>query len=98
VGDVVIYYTDGFTEAASPEGDRFDEENLRKALDWACQSFFPLSNDVTRPQMILDYIFQEVQNFIGEGHTHTDDMTLVVLCIKDKSLDKSLEQASRKLI
>jgi phosphoserine phosphatase RsbU/P len=36
--------------------------------------------------MILDYIFQEVQNFIGEGHTHTDDMTLVVLYIKDKSL------------
>jgi sigma-B regulation protein RsbU (phosphoserine phosphatase) len=85
-GDVVIYYTDGFTEAASPEGDRFDEENLRKALDWACQNCFPLSDDVTRPQMILDYIFQEVQNFIGEGHTHTDDMTLVVLHIKDKAL------------
>lgn len=85
-GDVIIYYTDGFTEAASPEGDRFDEENLRKALDWACQNCFPLSDDVTRPQMILDFIFQEVQNFIGEGHTHTDDMTLVVLYIKDKAL------------
>jgi sigma-B regulation protein RsbU (phosphoserine phosphatase) len=86
-GDVVIYYTDGFTEAASPEGDRFDEENLRKALDWACQNCFPLSDDVTRPQMILDYIFQEVQNFIGEGHTHTDDITLVVLQIKDKPVN-----------
>lgn len=86
-GDVVIYYTDGFTEAASPEGDRFDEENLRKAFDWACQNCFPLSDDVTRPQMILDYIFQEVQNFIGEGHTRTDDMTLVVLQINDKVLE-----------
>ena len=78
-GDVVIYYTDGFTEAANPNGERFDEENLRKALDWACQTCIPLSDQITRPQMILDYLFQEVQNFIGEGNTHTDDMTLVVL-------------------
>jgi sigma-B regulation protein RsbU (phosphoserine phosphatase) len=45
--------------------------------------------------MILDYIFQEVQNFIGEGHTHTDDMTLVVLSIGEKSVIQSSSSKSK---
>ncbi|MBD2359462.1 SpoIIE family protein phosphatase [Tolypothrix sp. FACHB-123] len=27
-GDTIIYYTNGFTNAASPSGARFDEENF----------------------------------------------------------------------
>ena len=27
-GDAIMYYTDGFTDAANAKGERFDEENL----------------------------------------------------------------------
>ncbi|CAN1212310.1 PP2C family protein-serine/threonine phosphatase [Tumidithrix helvetica PCC 7403] len=84
--DVVIYYTDGFTEAANDKGDRFDEENLRQALDYACQHCIPESSEINHPQAILDYIFKQVQDFIGEGHSHSDDMTLVVLKCQNKQV------------
>ena len=37
-GDTVVFYTDGFTEAANPRGERFDEDNLERALSWACRN------------------------------------------------------------
>ncbi|MEA5569484.1 PP2C family protein-serine/threonine phosphatase [Calothrix sp. UHCC 0171] len=74
-GDVVIYYTDGMTDAASASGDRFDEENLIEALNIACRIY-------RDPQEILDYMFNKVQDFIGGEKQNTDDMTLVVLQVK----------------
>lgn len=78
-GDVVLYYTDGFTEAANPMGDRFDEENLYQALKWACKNCVPKSPEITRPQAILDYIFEKVQNFVGKESSYSDDITLIVM-------------------
>lgn len=87
-GDVVLYYTDGFTEAANQLGDRFDEENLRDCLQWACQNCnSSLTNsssgnadaENSRPQAILNHIFQKVQDFVGGSSSHSDDMTLIVL-------------------
>jgi sigma-B regulation protein RsbU (phosphoserine phosphatase) len=74
-GDTIIYYTDGFTDAANQRGDRFDEENLSAAFQWACQNY-------QESQAILDYLFDQVQQFIGLGNRHGDDMTLVVLRVK----------------
>ncbi|HEY9617641.1 MAG TPA: PP2C family protein-serine/threonine phosphatase [Microcoleaceae cyanobacterium] len=74
-GDILIYYTDGFTDAANQNGERFDEENLTQAFRWASQHF----ND---PQAILDYLFEQVQTFIGVGNRNADDMTLIVMQIK----------------
>jgi phosphoserine phosphatase RsbU/P len=71
-GDVVIYYTDGLTDAACASGDRFDEENLIACLNTACAIG-------TGPQEILDYMFDKVHEFIGADKQITDDMTLVVL-------------------
>jgi len=84
VGDVVIYYTDGFTEAANTKGDRFDEENLRFYLNQAClktQQNRSLLN-INYPQFILDYIFEKLQNFIGKETSYGDDMTLIVLQVQ----------------
>ncbi|BAZ14856.1 hypothetical protein NIES4071_67260 [Calothrix sp. NIES-4071] len=75
-GDVVIYYTDGLTDAASASGDRFDEENLISALNTACRIY-------SEPQEILDYMFDKVHDFIGADKQNIDDMTLVVLQIKE---------------
>ncbi len=74
-GDTIIYYTDGFTDASNQNGDRFDEENLTKAFQWACENC--LSS-----QAILDYLFEQVQYFIGSTNRNGDDMTLVVMQVK----------------
>ena len=74
-GDLVIYYTDGFTEAANPMGVQFDEENLIQAFRWAALHY-------SDPQEILTYLFDQVHEFVGIGNPNTDDMTLVVLRVK----------------
>jgi phosphoserine phosphatase RsbU/P len=77
-GDILMYYTDGFTDAANPTGDRFDEENLIKAFHWACQH-------CGDSQAILDYLFDQVQSFIGSAGRNTDDMTLIVMRIQPET-------------
>ncbi len=74
-GDTIIYYTDGFTDAINQNGERFDEDNLSKTFEYACQHY-------SNSQEILDYIFTQVEKFIGVGHYNTDDMTLVVMRVK----------------
>lgn len=71
-GDTLIYYTDGFTDAANQNGERFDEENLARHFQWACQH-------CKTPQEILDYLFTQVQQFIGSDRHNDDDMTLIVM-------------------
>jgi sigma-B regulation protein RsbU (phosphoserine phosphatase) len=74
-GDTIVYYTDGFTDAANQQGDRFDEENLQVAFQWACQN-------CNGAEAILDYIFNQVNEFVGLGSHNIDDMTLVVVQVK----------------
>lgn len=74
-GDTLIYFTDGFTDAANQNGERFDEENLIKHFQWACLH-------CPTPQAILDYLFEQVQLFIGPDRHNEDDMTLIVMQVK----------------
>lgn len=74
IGDTIMYYTDGFTDAVNQNGERFDEDNLYKVFDYACQNY-------TNSQEILDYIFAQVEKFIGFGNNNSDDMTLVIMRI-----------------
>ncbi|GAB4543949.1 MAG: PP2C family protein-serine/threonine phosphatase [Pleurocapsa sp.] len=74
-GDTIIYYTDGFTDAANDNGDRFDEENLCRAFKWACQH-------LETPEEILDYLFKQVEQFSGINNNYGDDMTSIVMRIK----------------
>lgn len=71
-GDTIIYYTDGFTDAANRSGDRFDEEDLIRHFHWACQHY-------QQTQAILEYLFLKVQQFIGSANQNADDMTLIVM-------------------
>jgi sigma-B regulation protein RsbU (phosphoserine phosphatase) len=79
-GDTIIYYTDGFTDASNQKGDRFDEENLTQAFQWACEH-------CTNTQEILNYLFDQVQQFIGSTNRNGDDMTLVVMQVKSASVN-----------
>jgi phosphoserine phosphatase RsbU/P len=74
-GDTVVYYTDGLTDAAAASGDRFDEENFVTAFNTACRY-------CNGPEEIVDYLFDQVQQFIGDDRQNNDDMTLVVLQIE----------------
>jgi phosphoserine phosphatase RsbU/P len=76
-GDTIIYYTDGFTDAARPGGARFEEENLYRAFQDACHR-------CKTPQEILDYLFAQVQSFIGPQGVQQDDMTLIVFQVAHK--------------
>lgn len=74
-GDTVVFYTDGFTEAANARGERFEEENLERALQWACR------NCATADE-ILNYTFDLLTRFIGNDRGNEDDMTLLVMRVK----------------
>lgn len=71
-GDTVIFYTDGFTEAADRNGQRFDEDNLMESFCWACRNL-PSSDD------ILEYLFNMLRRFVGSDREADDDTTLVVM-------------------
>jgi phosphoserine phosphatase RsbU/P len=74
-GDTVVFYTDGFTEASNPRGERFEEENLERALQWACRN-------CASAEAILDYTFDLLTRFMGRDRSNEDDMTLVVMRVK----------------
>lgn len=74
-GDTIIYYTDGLTDAANQQGERFDEYNLERHFQWACQHCHS-------PQEILDYLFNQVRQFVGLDRPNADDMTLIVMRVK----------------
>lgn len=70
-GDVVVYYTDGFTEAIDDTNTRFGEQGLEQAVRWAVTHY-------SSPQQILEYLFKQVHQF-SPGGRGGDDMTLIVL-------------------
>lgn len=74
-GDTILYYTDGFTDAANSKGERMDEDNLINALKWACRNQHSA-------QDILAYLFEMLQRFVGHGRHTEDDVTLVVMRLK----------------
>ena len=80
-GDVILYYTDGLTDAVNSLGQRFDEDNLKSVFQNACQT-------QQRASEILSHIYQAIETFIHEtpsnkGHQFAqDDMTAVVLRVR----------------
>jgi sigma-B regulation protein RsbU (phosphoserine phosphatase) len=75
-GDTIMYYTDGFTDAANADGDRFDEDQLSESFHQLCQKF-------SSPQEILEHLFNQVQQFSNGGNGKVDDMTLLVMRIME---------------
>jgi phosphoserine phosphatase RsbU/P len=75
-GDTIIYYTDGFTDAANQDGERFNEDNLIHTFHTACQQ--QLSSQAT-----LDRIVSKIDSFVDVDRADGDDMTMVVMKVNE---------------
>ena len=75
-GDVLLYYTDGVTEAPGITGDRFDEARLIRALESACRSG-------EGSQGILNTLFERLDRFVGADRQLEDDASMVVLKVPE---------------
>jgi sigma-B regulation protein RsbU (phosphoserine phosphatase) len=68
-GEVLVFYTDGFTEAMNRQNEEFGEKRLVEAV----------SRHRTRPASeLIRCICDEVKAFTGDAVQH-DDMTMVVV-------------------
>jgi sigma-B regulation protein RsbU (phosphoserine phosphatase) len=82
-GDVLLYYTDGVTEATGFSGQRFDEDRLMRALQSACRSGIGA-------QGILDQLFARLDRFVGPDRHLEDDASMVVLKVREELMLPSL--------
>jgi serine phosphatase RsbU (regulator of sigma subunit)/pSer/pThr/pTyr-binding forkhead associated (FHA) protein len=69
IGDALVLYTDGITEAANPEQDEFGRERLVEA----CKA-----HRTETPSDLAHSIHAAVENFV-EGVPYHDDRTLVIV-------------------
>ena len=68
-GDVLTFYTDGFTEASTKDGDEYGEERLMEVIS---------ENKNTSANVLIQHVVRSVRKFVG-NHPQHDDMTMVVL-------------------
>jgi sigma-B regulation protein RsbU (phosphoserine phosphatase) len=68
-GDVIVYYTDGLTEAENPQSDYYGEERLAQALSQVADR---------SASEILQYILGTVETFC-DGAPPFDDLTMIVV-------------------
>ncbi|HYH86525.1 MAG TPA: GAF domain-containing SpoIIE family protein phosphatase [Pyrinomonadaceae bacterium] len=66
---ILVLYTDGATEATSPEGEEYGRDRLVKAVS-ACRE--------RRAREMIDYIYNDVFEWTG-GRGATDDVTFVII-------------------
>jgi sigma-B regulation protein RsbU (phosphoserine phosphatase) len=68
-GDLLLFYTDGVTEAMDAEGRAFGEERLREAAG---------ADPTAGAQQVLDRVLDAVRAFTGDA-PQSDDLTLFVV-------------------
>lgn len=72
LGDVLVAYTDGVTEAENSDGDDFGQDRLERIL---------CSCSAAEPQEILHHILRELRAH-SRHESQTDDITLVVMRVE----------------
>ncbi|MFH0931113.1 MAG: GAF domain-containing SpoIIE family protein phosphatase, partial [Candidatus Zixiibacteriota bacterium] len=68
-GDLILFYTDGVTEAKNEDGEEFGTKRLEKIL---------LENYALKAKQIQDKIYQEIKEFT-ENKPEQDDFTMIVI-------------------
>ena len=78
-GDVLLFYTDGVTEAPGISGERFDENRLITFLD-------KFAKEGLGAKQILNKLFERLDGFVGVSNHHLeDDASMVVLKVNEES-------------
>ena len=67
-GDLILFYTDGFTEAYDEQEQLFGEDRLKAVLS---------RNSGESPKRILDEVQRELEAFVGSA-PQSDDRTIVI--------------------
>ncbi len=67
--DLLIFYTDGITEAMNVKDEQFGFERLKKVIE---------RNSKLEPEALKAQIFNEIDAFVGEASQH-DDETLIIV-------------------
>ena len=75
IGDVMVMYTDGITETENPEQELWGQVRLEILLR---------ASRFSTPAQIVGRIVDEVSSF-SKDHSQSDDMTLVVIRVKDEA-------------
>ncbi len=87
-GDVLLYYTDGVTDAIGMAGERFNESRLIVLLDEACKKLETAKD-------ILEMLFKRLDTFVSNDHQLEDDASIVVLKVEEElvlpNLNNSLD-------
>jgi serine phosphatase RsbU (regulator of sigma subunit)/DNA-binding transcriptional regulator YhcF (GntR family) len=73
IGDVLVAYTDGITEAENPRSDQWGEQRLEGLLRSCSRE---------SPERIINRILDEVSAF-ADGQPQRDDATLVVMSVQE---------------
>lgn len=76
-GDMLVYYTDGLTEAENSAGDYYGEDRLAQVIIAAAEQ--PID-------AVVAHIVAEVERF-ADGEPLFDDLTLVVVRFTGQSED-----------
>ena len=72
-GDSLLVFSDGITEARSPQDDEFGIERLSDLIEAGCKANLP-------PTIILQALRGAQRRFIG-GRPGADDLTAVMVCL-----------------
>jgi sigma-B regulation protein RsbU (phosphoserine phosphatase) len=72
VGDVMVFYTDGITEAMNPSDDLFGEARLSRIIE---------EHGHLASGELRERILREIEAFVGTADQH-DDMTMILLKVE----------------
>ena len=73
-GDIIVFYSDGVTEAQNSHGEQFGEERLHQAIHQHKNE----NSDLSSAQYILNRIYESVCEFSVDA-TASDDLTIMVI-------------------
>ncbi len=85
-GDVLLYYTDGVTEAPGIAGERFGETRLIKLLEEFCRKGLDA-------QKSLNQLFARLDGFVGRDHQLEDDASMVLLKVNEELMLPSMSSS-----
>ncbi|KAA3606299.1 MAG: GAF domain-containing protein [Calditrichaeota bacterium] len=72
--DILVFYTDGISEARNPEGEEYGEEKILELIE---------AKQNESAEVLVHKIKRDVGNFV-KGVPHFDDVTLIVIKVKSK--------------